>query len=305
MRTRIINKLIQYAQKDPRVFLVTGDAGYGVLDEYQRRFPHRFLNLGVAEQNMMSFSAGLALAGYKVFLYNIIPFLLYRAYEQLRDDICYQRLAVTLIGIGSGFTYAPQGMTHYSLEDISLALTIPNLVILSPSDPYEAEGCMRFAFKSNKPVYIRIAKSAEPLIHTRPVADVRLSLVVKKGRDVAVLFHGSIASEVMDACQDLEYEPTLISMPMLRPVNFLALKRQLRGIHTIITVEEHFVQGGLGSILEEWIIRKNLPFQLKKLGVKNEFVHRINNTAGMRQAYGICQRHIREAIIKAFLKKDV
>lgn len=122
---------------------MSGDAGYGVLDEYKKCFPNRYLNLGVAEQNMISFSAGLGLAGYNVFIYNIVPFVLYRCYEQVRNDICYQRLPVTLIGIGSGVTYAPQGITHYGVEDVSIARTLPNLVILSPSDPIEAEKMCR------------------------------------------------------------------------------------------------------------------------------------------------------------------
>ncbi|ODS30339.1 MAG: transketolase pyridine binding subunit [Candidatus Scalindua rubra] len=143
MRNTVINKITEYAEEDKNVFFVSGDAGYGVLDEYKKCFPNRYLNLGVAEQNMISFSAGLGLAGYNVFIYNIVPFVLYRCYEQVRNDICYQRLPVTLIGIGSGVTYAPQGITHYGVEDVSIARTLPNLVILSPSDPIEAEKMCR------------------------------------------------------------------------------------------------------------------------------------------------------------------
>src|SRR3990167_8544765 len=155
MRNTLINTIIDACKKREDVFVISGDAGLGVFDEFKEAYKNRFLNLGIAEQNMASFAAGLAMSDFKVYLYNIIPFLLYRCYEQVRNDICYQRLPVTLVGIGSGLTYAPQGMTHYSVEDIAIARTLPNLVILSPSDPVEAQGCVEYAFKSKKPVYIR------------------------------------------------------------------------------------------------------------------------------------------------------
>src|SRR3989338_11563341 len=161
MRNTVIDRITHHAERHKEIFLIAGDAGFGVLDEYKKRLPKRFLNLGVAEQNVIGFAAGLANVGYRIFLYNIIPFLLYRCYEQVRNDICYQRLPVTLVGIGSGLTYAPQGITHYSIEDIALARTLPNMIILSPSDPLEAMKCAEYAIKSKKPVYIRISKSGE------------------------------------------------------------------------------------------------------------------------------------------------
>ena len=131
MRNSVIERITKEAEKRKDVFLITGDAGFGVLDNYKKLFPENFLNLGVAEQNMIGIASGLGLIGFKVFVYNIVPFLLYRCYEQVRNDICYQNVPVTLIGIGSGVTYSPQGVTHYSVEDIALARTLPNLVILS------------------------------------------------------------------------------------------------------------------------------------------------------------------------------
>lgn len=300
MRNSIISKITEYSKKDKNIFLVTGDAGYGVLDEYKKNFPDRFLNLGVAEQNMISFSAGLALAGYKVFIYNIIPFLLYRCYEQVRNDICYQQLPVTLIGIGSGVTYAPQGVTHYSIEDIAIARTLPNLVILSPSDPKEAEKCAEFAFDSKNPVYIRIAKSGEPVLHKNAIKDITKPLVIKDGKKIAVLFHGSIGSEIMKALEDMEENPKVIAIPMVQPLDFDFLVDVLKGVQTIISIEEHFIEGGLGSIISDWIVREELTFKLKKLGIKNEFIHIVKNNSGMRSFYGISSENIKKTIKMAF-----
>ncbi len=301
MRNTLINKITRFAEQDKNVFFITGDAGFGVLDEYKRSFPGRFLNLGVAEQNTISFSAGLALAGYRVFVYNIIPFVMYRCYEQVRNDVCYQNLPVTLIGIGSGVTYAPQGFTHYSVEDISIAMTLPNLTILSPSDPQEAEKCAEYALSSSGPVYIRIAKSGEPPIHKHKLKGIEDPIVVNEGKGVAVLFHGSVGIEVMKAMQGLSELPLVISIPKLRPLNFDFLSERFKGIHTLITVEEHFVEGGLGSIIADWLAREGPSLKLKKLGIKNEFIHVIKNNAGLRNKYGISSDKIKERIEEAFI----
>jgi len=300
MRNTLINKITGFAGQDKNIFFITGDAGFGVLDDYKRSFPDRFLNLGVAEQNAISFSAGLALTGYRVFVYNIIPFVMYRCYEQVRNDICYQNLPVTLIGIGSGVTYAPQGLTHYSVEDIAVARTLPNLTILSPSDPQEAEKCAEYALSSSGPVYIRIAKSGEPPIHKRKLKGIEDPIVIHEGTGVAVLFHGSVGIEVMKAMQDLKELPLVISIPKLWPLNFDSLAGSFKGIHTLITVEEHFVDGGLGSIVADWLARERLFIKLEKLGIKNEFIHAIKNNAGMRSKYGISSDKIKDKIEEAF-----
>jgi len=300
MRKAVIDRLTSHSGKNKKIFLITGDAGFGVLDDYKRRFPDRFLNLGVAEQNMIGFAAGLALSGFRAVIYNIIPFLLYRCYEQVRNDICYQELPVILIGIGSGITYAPQGVTHYSVEDIALARTLPNLTILSPADPAEAGLCLEYAMKSNAPVYIRIAKSGEPAIHKRALKTIERPVVITEGKEAAVLFHGSIGAEVVKALEGLKECPIALSVPLLHPLDFGFLKKKIKGVHTIITVEEHFVEGGLGSIVSEWLVRENLPFRLKKLGIKNEFIHAIKNTAGMREKYGISSDGIKKTIREVF-----
>ncbi len=300
MRNTVINKITEHAKNDESVFLITGDAGFGVLDEYKKNFPDRFLNLGIAEQNMISFAAGLGLVGFKVFVYNLVPFVLYRCYEQVRNDICYQKLPITLIGIGSGVTYASHGMTHYSVEDITIARTMPNLTILSPSDPVEAGKCAEYAIKSKTPVYIRLAKSGESSIHKNKLKSIRDPIVLKKGADVAVLFHGSIANEVIKALENLNKNPMIISVPMVYPLNFTSLLEKLKNVHTIITVEEHFVDGGLGSIISDWLVKERLFFRLIKLGIKNEFIHAIKNNAGMRCKYGISSENIKNTIMEAF-----
>ena len=181
MRNTFINAVIGSFQSRQDIFIISGDAGLGVFDDFKHAHPDKFLNLGVAEQNMAGFSAGLAMSGYKVFTYNIIPFVLYRCYEQIRNDICYQELPVVLVGIGSGVTYAPQGMTHYSVEDIGVAKTLPNLAIISPCDPVEAQLAAQYALDSKMPVYIRLAKRGEPVLHQNTDFDLRRPMVLRDG----------------------------------------------------------------------------------------------------------------------------
>lgn len=300
MRNTVINSITKKAARNKNIFLITGDAGFGVLDEFSAKYPERFLNLGVAEQNMISFGAGLGLVGFRVFIYNIVPFVLYRCYEQVRNDICYQAIPVTLIGIGSGLTYSPQGMTHYSVEDIALARTLPNLTVMSPADPVEAAKCVEYSFKSKAPVYIRLAKSGEPVLHNSRIKDITKPIALNSGKGVAVLFHGSVSTEVVSALKTVRRKPLAISVPMLQPLDFEYLKKQLKGVHTLITVEEHYAEGGLGSILSEWISRERLDFILIKLGIKNEFIHAIKNNAGMRSHYGISSENIHKAIEEAY-----
>ncbi len=298
MRNTVVDHITRLAQKNKDIFFVSGDAGFGVLETFQKNFPKRFLNLGIAEQNMIGFSAGLSLSGYKVFIYNIIPFLLYRCYEQVRNDICYQRLPVVLIGIGSGVTYAPQGVTHYSVEDLALAKTLPNLTVCSPADPYEARLCAQFAAASKTPVYIRLAKKGEANIHAVAPQSIEEPIVLQEGKGIAVLFHGSISDDVVKAAQELP-GIKFISVPMVQPLNVAALGKALENIETIITVEEHYVIGGLGSTVADWIVDEELPFKLQKLGIKHSFIHEIKDRDGMRTFFGIDAASIVKAVRKA------
>jgi transketolase len=299
MRNTFVDTIINASRTRDDIFFISGDAGLGVFDGFKDTSPEKFLNLGVAEQNMASFSAGLAITGYKVFMYNIIPFLLYRCYEQIRNDICYQKLPVTLVGIGSGVTYAPQGMTHYSVEDIGLAQTLPNLTVISPADPVEARLAAVYSLKNDKPVYVRLAKRGEPVIHQDEDFDITVPQAVRRGSDAAVLFHGSISAEVMEAYDILVKEnmsPRMISVPVLQPLNREALIDMLKDVETVITVEEHFSSCGLGGVLKQMHADINPPWRLKVMGIPHEYIHTIKDTGGMRKHFKITADDIAAAV---------
>ena len=290
MRNTFADTVIAASSERSDIFVITGDAGLGVFDTFKEERPDAFLNLGVAEQNAISFAAGMAMCGHKVFYYNIIPFVLYRCYEQVRNDVCYQNLPVVLVGIGSGITYAPAGMTHYSVEDIGLARTLPNLTVISPADPVEARLAAEYSLMAPEPVFVRLAKRGEPELHTEKSFDISRVQVLKEGSDVAIVFHGSISSEVMAADAELRLQginPLILSVPMVQPIDSDGLLSALRGFKAVISVEEHFSTMGLGSILREIHSKFGPPWSIETLGIIPEFIHNVRDTEGLREHYGI------------------
>lgn len=290
MRNTFINTVIEASKKREDIFIISGDAGLGVFDEFQEEYPDRFLNLGVAEQNMASFSAGLSMTGFKVYAYNIIPFLLYRCYEQVRNDICYQKQAVTLVGIGSGVTYAPQGMTHYSVEDLGIAQTLPNLKVFSPIDPIEAKLAALYSLDSKSPVYVRLAKRGEPDIHKKNVFDITKPRLIDNGDEIAIVFHGSIGLEAIKAKDILlkkGINPRLISIPMVLPLDFEGLFSMLTDVKAVVSIEEHFINSGLGAILSREYVKRRPNWSLHCLGITDKFIHEIKDLDGMRDYFGI------------------
>lgn len=299
MRNTFVNTIVAECEKRDDVFVLTGDAGLGVFDDFKLTHRHRFVNCGIAEQNMASFAAGLALSGFKVYLYNIIPFLLYRCYEQVRNDICYQELPVVLMGIGSGLTYAPAGVTHYSVEDLGLALTLPNLTIISPMDPVEAKAAATFSLSADKPVYVRMAKRGEPRVHADDVLDITVPQIIRDGHEIAVVFHGSISEEVMKAYEMLvaaHIYPRLISVPMIQPLNVPALIEAIGNVKAVVCAEEHFENSGIGNIVSGIHSKYRFPWHLEVKGIPTTFIHEIKNQAAMRSHLGISAADIAETV---------
>jgi len=309
-----MNTVFEACNKRDDIMILAGDCGAGLMDDFKKQHPDRFLNTGIAEQNAMSFAAGLAMVGHRVVVYNIIPFLLYRCYEQVRNDVCYQKLPVVLVGVGSGVTYAPSGVTHYAVEDLGLCRTLPNLTVVSPGDATEARSAAMEALDWPGPIYVRIAKVGGPVMHSKDVAflNVGIPRVIDKRRpnsDVAILFHGSVSSEVMLAAEELGMNgafPKLVSVPTVQPVDFPELHSILydHSIRTkkVIVVEEHYRDCGLGSTVQRWNDEMRHPFEVTVLGLPPEFIHVVRDTAGMREIYGISYRDIVEAVKAAVMR---
>ncbi|NVN99428.1 MAG: transketolase [Geobacteraceae bacterium] len=299
MRNSFINTIIEACKTRDDIFILSGDAGLGVFDQFKEEYPNRFRNMGVAEQNAISFAAGLAMTGYKVIVYNIIPFVLYRCYEQVRNDICYQELPIVLAGVGSGITYAPMGMSHYSVEDIGVVQTLPNLVTISPMDPVEATVAALYSLDSLSPVYVRLAKRGEPTFSRTVPLNITSPHIVRDGSGTAIVFYGSIAAEVMAAVDLLEesgFSPLVISVPTVQPLDVAALLTMLSMVDHVVSVEEHFVNCGLGSMLARVRSEHPVSWGLTLMGIPPGFIHEVNSTEGLRRSFGIATADIANTV---------
>ncbi len=276
MRNSVANEIKKIAKIDESLFVIAGDAGLGVWDDFKDS--KQFINPGVNEQLDIGFGAGLSLMGHKVIYYNIAPFVIMRPYEFVRNDVCYQELPMILIGTGSGITYAPAGVTHYVVEDITLASTMPNLDIFSPADPVEAVECFKYAYKSKNPSYIRIAKNGEDIIHKDEIDITKPIFINKSNSKNILILHGSISDEVSKILEIQDIN--IISVPML--TSDFDWEEFLSDYDKVFTLEEHFVNGGFGTMLRDKVEKK-----IYKFGLKNEYIHKIGNRNYLREYYEI------------------
>jgi len=276
MRNSVANEIKKIAAVDESLFVIAGDAGLGVWDDFNTS--KQFINPGVNEQLDIGFGAGLSLMGHKVIYYNIAPFVIMRPYEFVRNDICYQELPMILIGTGSGITYAPAGVTHYVVEDITLASTMPNLDIFSPADPIEAVECFNYAYKSKNPSYIRIAKNGEEKIHQEAI-DITKPIFINKSKSKNILIlHGSIVDEVSKIIEEIDIN--VVTVPML--TSDFDWEDFLKDYEAVFTYEEHFINGGFGTMLRDKVEKK-----IYKIGLPNEYIHKIGNRDFLREYYKI------------------
>jgi len=251
MRTAFIETLCELAASDPRIWLLAGDVGFSVVERFSRRFPDRFVNAGVAEQNLTGVAAGLALSGKVAFTYSIANFPTLRCLEQIRNDVCYHRCNVKIVSVGGGFAYGAQGYTHHGLEDLAILRTLPGMTVVAPGDPVEARLATRAIAAHPGPCYLRLGKSGEPVVHQGvPPFELGKALLVRDGRDVTLIATGSMLKPAADLAGKLAADGAdvrVVSMPTIKPLDEGAILRAAEETRGIITLEEHTLTGGLGD----------------------------------------------------------
>lgn len=254
MRTTFIRTLIEIAAENDRVWLVAGDLGYSVLEAYAERFPARYLNAGVAEQNMTGIAAGLALSGKTAFTYSIANFPVFRCLEQVRNDVCYHNLNVKIVAVGGGLAYGSAGYSHHAVEDLAVMRTLPNMVVFAPADPAETEAVTRAAVAHRGPCYIRLGKSVEPVVHQATFDfTIGRGIVMRSGGDVTLISTGSMlgaATAAADRLATAGIAAGVVSMPTVHPIDRALIERLAGSTRAIVTIEEHGI-GGLGSAVAE------------------------------------------------------
>lgn len=291
MRTAFIKELCALAEVDERIWLICGDLGYSVLEEFSDRFPTRYLNAGVAEQNMTGIAAGLALTGKVPITYSIANFPVMRCLEQVRNDVCYHNLNVKIVSVGGGLAYGSHGYTHHGVEDLAVMSVMPNMAVLAPGDPAEARAATRAMVARPGPVYLRLGKAGEPLLHTRDIDfQIGRALVVEDGHDLTLIGTGGMLGEVLAAASKLRDGGSsirVLSMPSLVPFDSAAVHRAAAETGGIITVEEHG-WGGLGTRTAEVLAEGGmavpfLPVRLASVPIKTS-----GSQAQLRGRQGVC-----------------
>lgn len=300
MRVAFVETLEKQASKNKDIILISGDLGFSVLDNYISKFPRQYLNAGVSEQNMTGVAAGMAMEGKIPIIYSIVPFATMRNFEQIKNDICYQNLNVKIIGIGSGFSYGPYGHTHYSLEDVGILRTIPGITIFSPGDPIETELVTREALKIKGPVYIRLGK-ADGAVHDKKFAlKTGQGIVVRGGKDIVIFATGIMLFRAIEVSRILEknYSVLIVSMPWIKPLDKKIVLENVKNKKYVFSLEEHFVTGGLGSVIAEILSESKVSLVFKRIGVPDVFSKTTGDQEYMRKINGLSLDQIVSTIKK-------
>ena len=297
MRTAFINELIAQARIRPDVFLMVGDLGFSVVEQFAKEFPDRFLNAGVAEQNMTGVAAGLAAEGFHVFTYSIANFPTTRCLEQIRNDICYHQLPVTVVSVGAGVAYGNLGYSHHAVQDIAIMRTLQPVTVLSPADPGETRACVQWLAANPRPSYLRIGKAGETQLHG-VLGLTQGPIMVREGSgSVAIVATGSILKVALEVATQAELRGLpgipVYSCPWLHPATAETFA-SLRHHRHLVVIEEHLPQGGLASIL-----RENLPgsVQIQTHGLNAEFTSCVGTQQYLWQMAGLTAERIVQTLI--------
>lgn len=303
MRNVFIKTLTELASTHPEIFLIVGDLGYSVIEEFARKFPHQFLNAGIAEQNMTGMAAGLALSGKTVFTYSIANFPILRPLEQVRNDICYHNANVKIVSVGGGFFYHSLGGTHHGTEDISIMRTLPNMTVLAPGDASEAEEATRALIRHKGPCFLRLTKAPASPIHTKKLAfKIGKAIQIGNGNDVALITTGGMLEETIKTAELLKKQKIsarVISMHTIKPLDAAIIKKTAREVNAVATIEDHQITGGLGGAVAE-VLAENASSAIlfRRFGIQDTFIKHIGSVDYIKEKLGLSAEKLAYSIQK-------
>ncbi|MDZ4662442.1 MAG: transketolase C-terminal domain-containing protein [Pseudomonadota bacterium] len=276
-RGQFVSSLLDYAKQDPTIHIITADLGFTLFDKFRESCPEQFMNIGVAEANMVSVAAGMSLAGANVFVYSMVPFVTSRAMDQIRVDVSGHNSRVKIVGVGAGVGYGMEGLTHFALEDIGLMRAFPNMTVVCPADISELRVLLPHIINSKTPVYLRLVKGKADDIYTKPLTNISLgrAIEVRAGKKQAILSYGSALKTAVLAADILERENQtkvgVYSFPTLKPIDRECIQSLIQNYECLFTVEEHSVIGGLGTIISEALLEMNFKGTLRKIAFPDKF----------------------------------
>lgn len=293
MRKTCLNSVYELAKKDERIFFIGSDLGFGTLDEFKRDMPERFFMEGVAEANVVGMAAGLALCGNICYVNTIATFLTRRAYEQVALDLCLHNVPVRLIGNGGGVVYAPLGPTHLAIEDLALMRALPNMTILAPADAAEMRRLMPATVDHPGPIYIRLAKGGDRIVTAEwPHYGIGQAVEARPGSDALVVTTGVTLQMALEAAEQLAIqgiELCVLHLPTVKPLDREALLAKLDELPVIVTMEEHVINGGLGSAVAELMLEADFPERklFRRLALPDAFPDRYGSQEQLLEHYGL------------------
>lgn len=304
MRDTFVKTLVEIAKEDKNIELVTGDLGFGVLKPFWEQLPNQFTNAGIAEQNMTTVAAGMALEGKTVFTYSIGNFPTLRCLEQIRNDCAYHNANVKIVCIGGGFVYGSLGMSHHATEDIAVLRALPDVVVMAPGDLVEAQEATKAIAQYKGTCYLRLGRGGEKRIHDRiEHFQIGKAIRVHDGEKVAIFSTGAIFEEVQGAYDFLKQQglsPAVYTFPTVKPIDKDVICACAKDFDLIVTCEEHNIVGGFGSAVAE--VMAEMPAKrayLMRIGMQDMYATKVGNQAYLREQYGMSAKQIAEKIVKA------
>lgn len=303
MRDKFIETLTDLVAENPQIMIITGDLGFGVLDDFIDKYPRNFLNAGVAEQNMTGIATGLALEGRIVFTYSIANFTILRCLEQIRNDACYHQANVNVVSVGGGFSYGSLGFSHHATEDLAIMRSIPEISVFSPCGHWEVEELTKQIINHPGTCYLRLDKSVgvDTPIYENEKFEIGKPRILKEGFNCIIIVTGGILEEVLFAAERLDKDGIatgVLSMHTIKPINQNAMLKALVDYDVIVTVEEHTVYGGLGSAVSEVLNNNginNKKFQ--SIGLDAGFSSIVGSQKYLRKQYGLDSNSIYQKVL--------
>lgn len=301
MRNAFVKTLLEIAKNDKNVYIITGDLGFGVLKPFWDELPNQIINAGVAEQNMTSIAAGLAMQGKTVYTYSIGNFPTLRCIEQIRNDCAYHNANVKIVCVGGGFVYGSLGMSHHATEDIAMMRALPDVTVLAPGDLVEAEYATRAIYEHQGTCYLRLGRGGERRIHEKLDGfTIGKAIEIQKGEKVAVFSTGAIYDEVNEACEELKKQdivPTVYTFPTVKPIDREVILECAKTHKSIITVEEHNLSGGFGSAVAEVLAEcDEAKAKLIRIALDDRYSSIVGSQKYLRKQYCIDAKTIFEKV---------
>lgn len=298
MRDAFTRVLMREAAANPRLTLVTGDLGFGVLKPFWETYPDQFVNAGIAEQGMTGLAAGLAQTGRTVLTYSIGNFPTLRCLEQIRNDCAYHHADVKIVCVGGGFVYGSLGMSHHATEDMAVLRALPGVTVFTPGDPAEVEAVVPVMLRTPGTCYLRLGRGGEPTLHEAPVADWRIpqALTLREGTDVALLSAGGILTQTVAAAELLAADGVsaeVVSFPCLKPIDRDKLIELASRFRHLVTVEEHTIVGGFGSAVCEVVAETGADCRVHRVGMEDEYAAVVGTQQYLRETYRLDAASIR------------